>query len=151
MIKKLYGSKKPVFSFEVFPPKKEEELAAVYGTLDELAALSPDFISVTFGAGGGNSKKSAEVASYIQNTCHVEALLHMTCVGFKRRELEESLHLLEENNLHNLLALRGDRPQSMTDEQYNSRDFIYANEMILYIREHYKKSLCIGAACYPEK
>lgn len=151
MIKELYTKKKPLLSFEVFPPKKENEFPAVYSTLDELKALSPDFISVTFGAGGSNSKKTAEVASYIQNSCKLEALLHMTCIGYKRADLTEALALLGEHHLHNLLALRGDRPQTMTDEQYDGRDFIYANEMIAEIRSRHQDTLCIGAACYPEK
>ena len=151
MIKQYYQNKKPLLSFEVFPPKKQDDFPAVYSTLDELKTLSPDFISVTFGAGGSNSKKTAEIASYIQNECKIEALLHMTCVGYKRADLEEALLLLKDSGLHNLLALRGDRPQLMTDEQYESRDFLYANEMIAFIREHYRDELCIGAACYPEK
>lgn len=151
MIKQYYQNKKTLLSFEVFPPKKQDDFPAVYSTLDELKTLSPDFISVTFGAGGSNSKKTAEIASYIQNECKIEALLHMTCVGYKRADLEEALLLLKDSGLHNLLALRGDRPQLMTDEQYEGRDFLYANEMIAFIREHYRDGLCIGAACYPEK
>ncbi|MFT3982941.1 MAG: methylenetetrahydrofolate reductase [NAD(P)H] [Lachnospiraceae bacterium] len=151
MIKQIYQNKKTLLSFEVFPPKKADDFPAVYSTLDELKTLSPDFISVTFGAGGSNSKKTAEIASYIQNECQIEALLHMTCVGYKRSDLEEALLLLKNSGLHNLLALRGDRPQLMTDEQYEGRDFLYANDMIAFLRTHYSEELCIGAACYPEK
>ncbi len=151
MIKDLFKSKKQTLSFEVFPPKQADEFPALYSTLDELKTLSPDFVSVTFGAGGSNSKKTIEIASYIQNTCKLEALLHMTCVGYKRTDLDEALALSLESGLHNLLALRGDRPQSMSDEQYNNRDFVYANEMIAHIRKQYSDKLCIAAACYPEK
>ena len=75
------------YSFEVFPPKKEEEFDKAYEILDSLGKLKPDFISVTYGAGGSRSKKTVELASYIQNTLHIDALAHMTCVGCKKETL----------------------------------------------------------------
>ena len=151
MIKDLFASGSPLLSFEVFPPKKDDEFAGVFSTIDELAALNPDFISVTYGAGGSNSKKTLEVASYIQNEKKIEALCHMTCVGYTKADLDKALDEFDKASLKNLLALRGDRPLSMTDEQFNSREFMYANEMVGYIRDRRHDSVCIGGACYPEK
>ena len=151
MIKDIFKNKPTTLSFEVFPPKKEDDFAGVFKTIDELAELKPDFISVTYGAGGSNSKKTLEVASYIRNEKKIDALCHMTCVGYTKADLDKALDDFDGNSLHNMLALRGDRPVSMSDEQFNSREFMYANEMVGYIRNKKGDSVCIGGACYPEK
>lgn len=149
MIKDMFSHKKPVLSFEVFPPKKEDEFEGVYATLDSLSELKPDFISVTYGAGGSRSKKTVEIASYIENKLHIGALAHMTCVGNKKEDIDMVCEELAGANINHVLALRGDRPAYMTDEQYESRDFAYANELISYLKD--KTSLHIAGACYPEK
>lgn len=149
MIKDMFSHKKPVLSFEVFPPKKEDEFEGVYATLDSLSELKPDFISVTYGAGGSRSKKTVEIASYIENKLHIGALAHMTCVGNKKEDIDMVCEELAAANINHVLALRGDRPAYMTDEQYESRDFAYANELISYLKG--KTSLHIAGACYPEK
>lgn len=149
MIKDMFSHKKPVLSFEVFPPKKEDEFEGVYATLDSLSELNPDFISVTYGAGGSRSKKTVEIASYIENELHIGALAHMTCVGNKKEDIDKVCEELAGANITHVLALRGDRPAYMTDEQYESRDFAYANELISYLKG--KTSLHIAGACYPEK
>lgn len=149
MIKDIFTTKKPAFSFEVFPPKKDDEFESVYATLDKLSALQPDFISVTYGAGGSRSKKTVEIASYIQNTLHIDALAHMTCVGNKKEDIDKVCEELAAANLNHVLALRGDRPAYMTDEQYENREFTYANELITYLKS--KTPLQITGACYPEK
>lgn len=151
MIKDIFSSKTTTLSFEVFPPKKDDDFANVFRTIDELAELKPDFISVTYGAGGSNSKKTLDVASYIQNEKDIDALCHMTCVGYTRSDLDRALDDFDAGSLHNVLALRGDRPVSMSDEQFGSREFMYANEMVEYIRDKKGASVCIGGACYPEK
>ena len=149
MIKDMFGHKKPVLSFEVFPPKKDDEFEGVYATLDSLSELDPDFISVTYGAGGSRSKKTVEIASYIENKLHIGALAHMTCVGNKKEDIDKVCKELADTNISHVLALRGDRPAYMTDEQYESRDFAYANELISYLKSN--TSLHIAGACYPEK
>ncbi len=149
MIKDIFTSKKPTISFEVFPPKKDDEFEGVYATLDKLSTLDPDFISVTYGAGGSRSKKTVEIASYIQNTLHIDALAHMTCVGNKKEDIDKVIDELASANITHVLALRGDRPSYMTDEQYESRDFAYANELASYLKS--KTALRIAGACYPEK
>lgn len=136
-------------SLEVFPPKKDDDFDSAYDILKKLSELNPAFISVTYGAGGSRSKKTIEIASYIQNTLNIPALAHMTCVGSKREELLEVYEVLKAANVSKVLALRGDRPRDMTDEQYNSRDFAHASDMIAFLKEH--TDLSIAGACYPEK
>ena len=144
-----YFKKEPTLSFEVFPPKKEDEFEQVFSVLDGLSALSPDFISVTYGAGGSKSKKTVEIASYIQNTLHIQALAHLTCVGNTAAQVEAVINELKANNVDHVLALRGDRPKDMTDEQFNSREFAHASDLMHYLKE--QAHLHIAGACYPEK
>lgn len=139
----------PILSFEVFPPKKEGEFEAVFNVLDQLAKLDPAFISVTYGAGGSNSKKTVEIASYIQNTLNIQALAHLTCVGNTAADVLKIVEELKANHVDHILALRGDRPKLMTEEQYNSREFVYASDMIRYLKAH--ADLHIAGACYVEK
>ncbi len=141
--------KKHTLSFEVFPPKKDGEFEAAYEVLDALGKLSPNFISVTYGAGGSRSRKTVDIASYIQNTLHIDALAHMTCVGCKKEALLQVYKELKAANVSHVLALRGDRPKDMSDQQFASRDFAHANDMIAFLREH--TDLKIAGACYPEK
>lgn len=148
MIRDLFKNKQTL-SFEVFPPKKDDEFEAAIDVLDKLGALQPDFISVTYGAGGSRSKKTVEIASYIQNALHIDALAHMTCVGCKKETLLDVVEDLKKVNVKHCLALRGDRPRDMTDEQFLSRDFAYASDMIAYLKEH--TDLQIAGACYTEK
>lgn len=148
MIKDLLEKKKTL-SFEVFPPKKDGEFEHAYEVLNVLGALQPDFISVTYGAGGSRSRKTVEIASYIQNELHIDALAHMTCVGCKQEDLLAVAQDLEKANVRHVLALRGDRPKDMSDEQFENRDFTHASDMIAFLREH--TSLHMSGACYPEK
>ncbi|MCM1050009.1 MAG: methylenetetrahydrofolate reductase [NAD(P)H] [Clostridiales bacterium] len=149
MITDLINRTKTSLSFEVSPPKTEEEFNAIFAKLDTMAALNPDFISCTYGAGGSKAGKTIEIASYIQHKLHIDAIAHMTCVGFKRADLQKNCELLEKEGITHVMALRGDRPQSMTDEQYNGREFLYASDMIRYLKAN--TSLQIAGACYPEK
>lgn len=149
MIQDLLTKTKTSLSFEVFPPKKEGEFQDVFGKLDAFAALHPDFISCTYGAGGSKSKNTIEIASYIQHQLHIDAIAHITCVGFRQSDLEHNCASLEKEGIKYVLALRGDRPQTMTDEQFNSREFFYASDMVHYLKAN--TSLQIAGACYPEK
>ena len=142
--------KKAVISFEVFPPKKDDEFEGVYAVLDKLSELHPEFISVTYGAGGSRSKKTVEICDYIQNKLGILSLAHLTCVGNKKEDIDAVLNQLTEANINHILALRGDRPAYMSDEQYKSRDFAYASELIRYIKSK-DTEFHIAGACYPEK
>lgn len=141
--------KKSQLSFEIFPPKKDEEFENVYQILRDLGNLNPDFISCTYGAGGSRAGKTIEITSFIQKELHIDAIAHITCVGFTKEDLEQNCTALEAAGVSHVLALRGDRPQAMTDEQFNSREFYYAIDLIRYLKEH--TTLDILGACYPEK
>lgn len=148
MIKDSYNKRKTVFSLEVFPPKTEHDFSFIFESLDELKKLNPDFISITYGAGGSTSKRTMELASYIQNECHIEALAHLTCVALDEELLNTFLKELEENQIHNILALRGDRPKDMSDNAFDNRSYKYASDLISIIKN--TPNTCIGSACYPE-
>lgn len=150
MIKEKFKQGKPVFSIEVFPPKKTSDIATIYAALDEFKNLNPAFISVTYGAGGSNSKSTAEIASYIKNQCHIEALSHLTCASLSStQDLEDYIQTLTDKGVHNILALRGDQPKEMTSEQFNRRKYKYASDLVAAIKE--KNNFFVAGGCYPEK
>lgn len=136
-------------SFEVFPPKKDDEFDNVYPILQQLATLRPDFISCTYGAGGSRAGKTIEITSYIQQQLKINAVAHITCVGFTKEDLRQNCEALREAGVNHVLALRGDRPLSMSDEQFDSREFYYATDLVHHLKEH--TDLQISGACYPEK
>ncbi len=117
--------------------------------MESFAALKPDFISCTYGAGGSRAGKTVEIVSYIQNQLHIDAIAHMTCVGFKQADLQTNCEALQREGIRYVMALRGDRPQAMTDEQFSNREFFYATDMVRYLKAN--TSLRIAGACYPEK
>lgn len=149
MTQKNIAPQKSHLSFEVFPPKKDEEFENVYQILREMSQLNPDFISCTYGAGGSRAGKTIEITSFIRNKLQIDAIAHITCVGFTREDLERNCTALEAAGVKRVLALRGDRPQTMTDEQFNNREFHYAADLVRYLKEH--TALDIAGACYPEK
>lgn len=148
MLQNMFDNKKSI-SFEIFPPKKDGAFDTVFETLDALGKLNPDFISVTYGAGGSRSGETIQIASYIQNTLGIDAMAHVTCVGSRKEQLLKVCEALKENHIEHILALRGDRPRDMSDEQFLSRDFAHASDMMSFIREH--TDLHMAGACYPEK
>ena len=143
------GHNQSGLSFEVFPPKKDEEFDNAYQIIQELGKLNPDFISCTYGAGGSRAGKTIDITSFIQKELHIDAIAHITCVGFTKEDLQKNCNALKEAGINHVLALRGDRPQTMTDEQFNNREFYYAADLVYYLKEH--TDLQISGACYPEK
>ena len=144
-VKSLYGQGKTVFSFEVFPPKKTTPIESIYATLDKLTALKPNYISVTYGAGGNLADKSTiELASTIKNKYGVESMAHLTCVNSSRDDVLVLLDEMKKNNIENILALRGDIKPDIEPKH----DFRYANELIEFIRAN--GDFDVSAACYPE-
>ncbi len=136
-------------SCELFPPKTGAALAKVEDVLRDTAALSPDFISVTYGAGGSTSKRTLELAARLQDVYRVPALAHLTCVSATREEVTDMVERLRSAGIENILALRGDIPQ---DTSFPSPEhYHYASELVAHIRSlPGGQDLCIGAACYPE-
>jgi len=131
-------------SLEVFPPKTSESYTETAAAAREIAEFRPDFMSVTYGAGGGTGAFTTQIASEIQRSFGVPTLAHLTCVSSSREHVEHMLKLYRENGIENILALRGDLPK----DGELSRDYRYAAELIREIRE--KGDFCIGGACYPE-
>lgn len=143
------NEQKNTLSFEVFPPKKDGEFESAFQVLDSLELLKPDFISVTYGAGGSRSGRTVEIASYIRNHLGIDAVAHMTCVGSRKEDLLRVAESLGEHHVEYVLALRGDRPRDMSDEQYASRDFAHASDMMEFLKKNTR--LRMAGACYPEK
>ena len=135
---------KRTLSFEVFPPKKEgAEKEALFETIDELKKLNPDFVSVTYGAGGGNARGAVEIAGHIKSV-GIEPLAHITGGPSSPENIDTVTEELRRIGVENILALRGDRPLDYTAEY--CKHFKHATDLIEYI----KGDFCIGAACYPE-
>ncbi|MBN1068693.1 methylenetetrahydrofolate reductase [NAD(P)H] [Clostridium botulinum] len=144
-IKNLFRDKKVVFSFEIFPPKTTSSIQTIYNTLDDLKGLNPDYISVTYGAGGSvKNNKTIELTSLIKNKYGIEAVSHLTCISSTKSDIEYYLRKFEKNNIENILALRGDIPigSKITGE------LNHANELIKHISDNGQFN--IAAACYPE-
>lgn len=144
-IKNLYSIKKPVISFEVFPPKDDAPIEVLTSPLKKISVLNPAFISVTYGAGGSsNNSKSIEIASHLKNSLETEALAHLTAVGAKKADIKAILDNMKSQNIENILALRGDLEPGSS----NNGDFKHASDLIRFIKEYGHFS--IAAACYPE-
>lgn len=136
---------KPVLSFEIFPPKKDAALKSIDETLSLMCDLKPDFISVTFGAGGSTvDNKTVEIAKKIKREYDIEPLVHLTCLHYGKAELEEILAQLEEAGIENVLALRGD----INPDFPMKNDFKYANELVEYVKN--RGGFSVSGACYPE-
>ncbi len=147
-ISELFGKGRTVLSFEVFPPKKDSGVETITAAVDEIAALRPDYISVTYGAGGNTANTfTRDIASHIKNDCKIEAMAHITCVNNSKEEVLTVMDSFAEAGIENILALRGDINQNVPPKT----DFRHASEMISFIREHSKyDNIGISGACYPE-
>lgn len=143
-IKDILEQGRPTLSFEVFPPKTEDKYDSVEKAAMEIAKLSPAFMSITYGAGGGTSRYTVDIASMLHNVCQVNALAHLTCVSSTKAQIQEMLLALHQGGIENILALRGDIPR----DGAAATDYRYASELIREIKQN--GDFCIGAACYPD-
>ena len=144
-ISEIHKQKKNVLSFEIFPPKKDDELKNIDKTLEILCELQPDFISVTFGAGGSsNHNKTIQLAKKIKEEYHVEPVVHLTCLCYDKAEIDNFSKELAQEGIQNVLALRGDRNPDVPEK----KDFTHAADLITYLRQ--TSDFCIAGACYPE-
>ncbi|HCS09983.1 MAG TPA: methylenetetrahydrofolate reductase [NAD(P)H], partial [Clostridiales bacterium] len=134
--------------FEIFPPKPDYPIDTIFNTIDELYSLEPDFMSVTYGAGGSTKDRTVEISSYIQNKYNLTSNAHVTCISSSKEEVQNISKSLKEKNIQNVMALRGDYPKDnlsgLPVDRYNN-----SVELIEYFKQN--TDFCIGAACYPEK
>ena len=132
-------------SFEIFPPKKDSDLRNIDATLEVLSGLKPDYISVTFGAGGSaNCNRTIELAKKIKYEYHTEPVVHLTCLHYDKAEIDQFAKILESEGIQNILALRGDRNPNIAEKE----DFKHASDLIAYLKP--KTDFCFLGACYPE-
>ncbi len=135
-------------SFEVFPAKTDADFDGVLSAAGKIAGLKPSYVSVTYGAGGGGSRYTVEIARRLQRMGETETVAHLTCVGAGRETIEAYLNAMKAEGIENIMALRGDLPQHMTPEAMRSSPYPHAADLIREIRA--AGDFCIGAACYPE-
>ncbi len=143
-----FKEKNPLISFEIFPPKADYPIDTIFNAIDELYNMDPDFMSVTYGAGGSTKDKTVEISSYIQNKYNLTSIAHVTCISSAKSEINNILNSLKEHNVQNVLALRGDYPKDSAIE-LPIDGFKNSVELIEYFKRN--SNLCVGAACYPEK
>ena len=152
MINENLLKEKTIFSFEIFPPKKTMPIDTIFNTLDELKDLNPDFISVTFGAGGSeNCSNALAIAKRIQDVCKVESVIHMPCLNISKEEATFILDQFKDAGIENILALRGDKVSGVEPKG----EFTKAQDLIDFIKDYDSKrkdgkSFKILGACYPE-
>ena len=145
----ILGSGKLSLSFEVFPPKTDTAFDSVREATEEIAALRPSFMSVTYGAGGGTSKYTLEIAKNIKGRYGTPTIAHLTCVSSTRETVLQRIEDMKAAGIENVMALRGDIPEDMRDADRSAWDYRYAVELVRELRES-GADFCIGGACYPE-
>ncbi len=147
-IKDLIASEKITLSIEVFPPKTDTVFESVKTATEEIAKLGPLFMSVTYGAGGGTSRYTLEIAKNIQDTYGVPTLAHLTCVSSSKETVVRQIAALKKAGIENVMALRGDIPHGRENEDRSHWDYRYATQLIRELKN--MGDFCIGGACYPE-
>ena len=145
----IINSGKRSLSFEVFPPKTDDVYDSVKNATEEIAKLSPSFMSVTYGAGGGTSDYTLKIAENIKKTYNVTSLAHLTCISSTKETVKNMIEKFESHGIENVMALRGDIPKDRIDEDRSKWDYRYATDLIADIKK-YAPQLSVGGACYPE-
>ena len=136
-------------SFEVFPPKTDTAFANVRTATEEIAKLCPSFMSVTYGAGGGTSKYTLDIAKRIKELYNVPSLAHLTCVSSTKETVRDRIADMKAANIENVMALRGDIPAELQNADRSHWDYHHAIELVRELKES-GADFCIGGACYPE-
>jgi methylenetetrahydrofolate reductase (NADPH) len=144
----IAAAEEPIFSFEFFPPKTDAGERVLGVALESLRQLGPDFVSVTYGAGGSSRGRTLELTKWIKQELGIEAMAHLSCVGATREELETILDDMRDSGIENILALRGDPPRGQTDWKPHPGGLSYSTELAGLIKDGY--GACIGGACFPE-
>lgn len=145
-IREILNDDKPTISFEVFPPKKDTDFAAVEAAATQIASLNPSYMSVTYGAGGSTKGLTIKLAGQIQSQYAVPTIAHLTCVCASEESIKQALDDMKSAGIENILALRGDIPRDYAGEVFT--DFAHASELVKLIKE--SGDFCVGGACYPE-
>ena len=148
-ISEILKSEELTLSFEVFPPKTESAFDSIKAATEEIASLKPAFMSVTYGAGGGTSKYTVEIAKNIEKSYGVPTLAHLTCVSSTRETVRDRIRDMKDAGISNVMALRGDIPADMLGDDRTKWDYNHAIELVRELRES-GGDFCIGGACYPE-
>ncbi len=148
-LSELFKQNKFSLSFEVFPPKTSDKYDSVKFATEEIAKLHPAFMSVTYGAGGGTSRYTLDIAKNIKEKYGVSSLAHLTCVSSTRKTVAERIEAMKQAGIENVMALRGDIPQDMIGDDRSEWHYRYAIDLIAEIKES-GADFCIGGACYPE-
>jgi len=146
----ILNEKERTFSFEFFPPRTDKGYKNLLRHVAELAALQPDFISCTYGAGGGNREKTFDIVQRIQQEHAIPGIAHLTCVLNTKNEILNILNDIKARGICNVLALRGDPPQDNPDWQPGPENFEYSYQLCRFIREHFSDYFGIGVAGFPE-
>lgn len=145
----ILNRKELSLSFEVFPPKTQDSFDIVEESIEKIAQLHPSFVSVTYGAGGGTSKYTLDIAKNIKEKYQVETLAHLTCVSSSKESIKEKIQDMLDCGIENVMALRGDIPEDKINEDRSKWDYQYAVQLVRDIKAS-GANFCIGAACYPE-
>lgn len=145
----LLTQNKLSLSFEVFPPKIESSFDSVKNATEEIAKLKPSFMSVTYGAGGGTSKYTLDIAKHIKQQYDVPSLAHLTCVSSSKETVHKQIADIKNAGMQNVMALRGDIPTEIQNADRSHWDYHHAIELIRELKES-NADFCIGGACYPE-
>jgi len=146
----IFQQKDRTYSFELFPTKTEQGTQNLLKTIEQLAALKPDFISCTYGAGGGSREKTFDIVQHIQTQHHIPSVAHLTCVCHTKEEIRTILTDIKARGISNVLALRGDAPKDQPDWQPGSDNFHYSFELCHFIRAHFDQHFSVGVAGFPE-
>ena len=139
----------PTLSFEVFPPKTETAFESVKCATEEIAKLAPSFMSVTYGAGGGTSKYTLDIAKNVKELYGVPTLAHLTCVSSTKETVRKKIEEIKAYGIENVMALRGDIPEAMKDDDRSKWEYAHAIDLVYELKSA-NPDFCIGAACYPE-
>jgi methylenetetrahydrofolate reductase (NADPH) len=146
----IFQNKDRTFSFELFPPKTDSGYQQLLLTINELAALKPDFFSCTYGAGGGSRDKTFDIVEHIQTRHQIPAVAHLTCVCHTKEEIKNILIEIKRRGVCNVLALRGDPPKDNPDWKPGPENFKYSSELCATIRSSFNEHFSIGVAGFPE-
>ncbi len=146
-ISSMFNNSKPVFSLEIFPPKRTGNIQSIYDTVEKLKDLNPDFISVTYGAGGSSvNNLTCEITSTIKKNHNIETVAHLTCVNSSKEDVKEMIKHYVDNGIENIMALRGDK----LPEEERKTDFNHSNQLAIELQRQCHDNIEILGACYPE-